>query len=136
MHINSSVVKLSTMTVYINNPSAQINLSASLVITRPLIIVTTDEKEVIENNREIFIEGFRQKANEIYSNSEDLCNCLVDILYDSKANRQFVWDMCGEQMIINLLNKNDNKYTYPVKCNDGDIEWDGIRFTMEECRVC
>ena len=44
--------------------------------------------------------------------------------------------MCGEQMIINLLNKNDNKYTYPVKCNDGDIEWDGIRFTMEECRVC
>ena len=95
--------------------------------------ITKEEKKL---NREIFIEGFRQKANEIYSNSEDLCNCLVDILYDSKANRQFVWDMCGEQMIRNLLNKNDNKYTYPVKCNDGDIEWDGIRFTMEECRVC
>ena len=95
--------------------------------------ITKEEKKL---NREIFIEGFRQEANEIYSNSEDLCNCLVDLLYDSKANRQFVWDMCGEQMITNLLNKNDNKYTYPVKCNDGDIEWDGIKFTMEECKVC
>lgn len=92
-------------------------------------LVSVEEKK---NKREEFVNNFKQKAIDIYSNNEDLCNAIVSTLYDTKANRQFVWDICGEQMIINLLNNNDNKYVYPIKCESGDIEWNGLRFRMEE----
>jgi len=91
------------------------------------------DKEDKKNKREEFVNNFRIKAIDIYSNSDDLCNAMVYTLYDIKANRQFVWDMCGEQMITNLLNNNYKKYRYPVKCKYGDIEWHGLRFKMEEC---
>ena len=91
-------------------------------------------KEENKCKREEFVNNFKQKAIDIYSNNEDLCNAIISTLYDTKANRQFVWDICGEQMITNLLNNNDNKYKYPVKCKDGDIEWNGLRFRMEECQ--
>jgi hypothetical protein len=93
----------------------------------------TVDKEEKKNKREEFVNNFKQKAIDIYSNSEDLCNAIVYTLYDTKANRQFVWDICGEQMIINLLSNNGNKYKYPIKCKYGDIEWQGLRFKMEEC---
>lgn len=92
------------------------------------------DKEEKKNKREEFVNNFKQKTIDIYSNSEDLCNAIVYTLYDTKSNRQFVWDICGEQMIINLLNNNDNKYRYPIKCKYGDIEWQGLRFKMEECK--
>lgn len=93
-------------------------------------LVDKDEKKI---KREEFVDNFKRKAIDVYSNSEDLCNAIVSTLYDTKSNRQFVWDMCGEQMITNLLNNNDRKYKYPVKCKDGDIEWNGLMFKMEEC---
>ena len=93
-------------------------------------LVDKDEKKI---KREEFVDNFKRKAIDIYSNSEDLCNAIVSTLYDTKSNRQFVWDMCGEQMITNLLNNNDRKYKYPVRCKDGDIKWNGLRFKMEEC---
>ncbi|WP_252225012.1 MULTISPECIES: hypothetical protein [unclassified Clostridium] len=105
------------------------NLQKQYMIEKGKIV----NKEEKKNKREEFINNFKQKAIDIYSNSEDLCNAIVYTLYDTKANRQFVWDICGEQMIINLLNNNSNKYRYPVRCKNGDIEWNGLKFKMEEC---
>lgn len=92
-------------------------------------VLKSEEKT---EKRKIFINNFKEKAEKICSNSEDLCNIVIDLTYNSKINRQFAWDVCNEQIINNLLIKNDNKYTIPIRDNDGDIEWDGLNFRMEE----
>lgn len=82
--------------------------------------------------RKIFINNFRNKASELSPNGEDLCNMIIDLVYKTKNNRQFAWDICGEQIIENLLNKNNGKYTIPIQDDNGDIEWNGMNFRMEE----
>ena len=92
-------------------------------------------KEDKEEKRRVFLEYFKVKASEICPNEEDLCNIVLDIAYKG-TSKQFAWDICGDQIIYNLLQKNDNKYTYPMLDDNGDIEWKGYRFAMREVRVC
>lgn len=89
-------------------------------------------KEDKIEKRKGFVKNFKEKAEKSCPNSEDLCNIVIDLTYDSKINRQFAWDICKEQIINNLLNKNNNKYTIPIQCENGDIEWCGLRYRMEE----
>ena len=86
----------------------------------------------ISSSKKMFIDKFIKDANKICSNQEELCNILIDICYKNKANRQFAWDICGDQIITNLLNKNNNTYKYPIKDKNGDIEWNGCKFSMIE----
>ena len=95
-------------------------------------------KEEKDSQRQIFVENFKTKAIEMCSNSEILCNIVIDITYKGKNHRQFAWDICGEQIIENLLNKNDRKYKYPLQDKNGDIEWQGLKFKVIELedKVC
>lgn len=97
--------------------------------------VTKEEKD---NQRQIFIENFKTKASKVCPNSEMLCNIIIDITYKGKNHRQFAWDICGEQIIENLLNKNDRKYKYPIQDDSGDIEWQGLKFKIVELedKIC
>lgn len=88
------------------------------------------------DKRKIFIENFKTEALKICPNEKELCNIVIDMVYKSNVNKQFVWDVCGEQIIKNLLNKNNNKYKYPAICKDGDICWQGKRFSMNEVILC
>ena len=90
----------------------------------------------IANSKQVLIDNFKNKASEICVNSEELCNIVLDLCYKNKNNRQFAWDISGEQIIINLLNKNDKKIKYPVQDENGNIEWDGKRFSITEMEVC
>lgn len=82
--------------------------------------------------RHTFIDNFRIKADGICSNEEELCNIVIDLTYKkANDNKQFAWDICGEQIIKNLLSKNNYTYKFPVKCNDGDIEWNGNMYKIE-----
>lgn len=92
-------------------------------------------KETKEEKRKTFLETFKIKASEICPNEEDLCNIVLDISYKN-ASKQFAWDICGEQIIHNLLEKNNNTYKYPMLDDNGNIEWNGYRFTMREVNAC
>ena len=93
---------------------------------------TKDEKD---EKRRTFLNNFKIKAELICPNAEDLCNIVLDIAYKGNS-KQFAWDICGEQIIKNLLEKNGNKYTYPMMDENGDIEYKGYKFSMREVRVC
>lgn len=92
-------------------------------------------KEDKVENRRIFIENFRRMASNICPNAEDLCNIVLDISYKG-TTKQFAWDICGNQIIKNLLLKNNNTYKYPIQDENGDIEWNGYRFSMREVKEC
>lgn len=89
-------------------------------------------KEEKNNQRQMFVDNFKIKASEVCPNQECLCNIVIDLTYKSKNNRQFAWDICGEQIIENLLDKNNRKYKYPVQDDNGDIEWQGLKFKIVE----
>jgi len=60
-----------------------------------------------------------------------LCNILLDITYGSKKENQFVWDICGDTIIKNLLSKNENRYKYPTLDEYGNIEFEGNLFSVK-----
>lgn len=61
-----------------------------------------------------------------------LCDILLDLCYTKNGTKQFVWDMCGETLIKNLLSKNNNLLKYPTLQADGDIYFSGHTFTLNE----
>lgn len=78
----------------------------------------------------LLLRNFKQLCNEICSNAEQLCNIVLDLCYRNNRSKQFAWDMCGTQIIENLLNKNGRKLSFPVSDDNGDIEFGGQRFSM------
>ena len=66
---------------------------------------------------------------------EILSNIVVDLCYTSSKNKTFAWDIAGEQIFHNILKNNGNTITYPVKNDDGDIEFCGKRFSLHTQQI-
>lgn len=89
--------------------------------------VSKEEKQL---QRQIFKEDFRRKAYELCSNSEELCNIVVELCYNKNSSKQFAWDICGDIIIKNLLAKNNNIILYPIPDINGHIEFAGEKFSL------
>ena len=76
----------------------------------------------------------KEKAYAIHNNQEELCNAIVDYVYgNSKVSKNFLWFICGEQLIDNLLKKYNYTVSYPVMVGDDepyDFEYKGLKFKM------
>lgn len=89
------------------------------------------DKDEVTVNRNIMLLKFKSKCEEICSNEKELCDIIVDLCYSSSKSKQFAWDICGEVIIENLLEKNDNIINYPVLIkSDGEFEFGGEQFIM------
>lgn len=77
---------------------------------------------------------FIEDCDKICPNSATLCDILLDICYRKDSTKKFVWDICGEQIVQNLLNKNDRIMTFPTLDAKGDIEYGGQRFKLSQKR--
>nr|DAV35971.1 MAG TPA: RNA dependent RNA polymerase [Caudoviricetes sp.] len=71
----------------------------------------------------------------ICSNEEMLTNVILDITYGKNVNKELAWNLCGEQIIKNLLHKNGNVIKHIKLDYDGDIEWNGYKFKEVEVIV-
>ena len=63
-------------------------------------------------------------------NEEVLANIVVDLCYTSSKNKTFAWDVAGEQIFNNVLKNSGYMIRYPVKDENGDIEFDGKKFSL------
>lgn len=80
-------------------------------------------------------ETWTEKCLSICSNMKVLTNILLEICYNASGSKAMVWDICGEQIISNLLEKNNNTFMFPTKDAFGDIEFDGDYFSIMEVVV-
>ena len=80
-------------------------------------------------------DDFRRGCDEICPDKRALCNIILDICYQRSSTKRFAWNMCGEEIIHNLLEKNNYTYHYPTLDPGGDIEFGGKRFREEEVRI-
>lgn len=81
---------------------------------------------------------FERQCSIVCPNSEQLCDTLLDICYSNNNSKKFVWDMCGEQIIKNLLKKY-REYSYFIFDDNGEIMYCGksyklkcVEYTKEE----
>ena len=73
---------------------------------------------------------FADECSKICPNSEVLANIVVDLCYTSNKNKTFAWDVAGEQIFNNVLKNSGYTMQYPVKDENGDIEFDGKTFSL------
>ena len=89
------------------------------------------DKDEVSVNRNMMLLKFKAKCEEICSNDKELCDIVIDLCYSSSKSKQFAWDICGEVIIDNLLEKNDHIINYPVQVEtDGEFEFGGEQFVM------
>ena len=73
---------------------------------------------------------FVDECYKVCPNTETLANIVVDLCYTSSKNKTFAWDVAGEQIFNNVLKNNGYIIKYPIKDDDGDIEFCGNRFSL------
>lgn len=89
------------------------------------------DKDEVSVNRNMMLLKFKSKCEEICSNKKELCDLIVDMCYSTEKSKQFAWDICGETIIENLLEKNNYIIYYPQLVNsDGEFEFGGEQFMM------
>lgn len=71
-----------------------------------------DEEDGIVNKAAIDLV-FKGKFHEICSNEKVLCDILIDLLYDKPNSKGVVWDICGDTVVDNLLEKAGYMLEYP-----------------------
>lgn len=80
-------------------------------------------------------QAFRKECDCLCPNSSVLCDILLDICYLRSATKRFAWNMCGSEIICNLLLNNDRVINYPVRDDDGSILYSGNKFSMKAMRI-
>lgn len=81
-------------------------------------------------------EAFKRQCLEQCPNEDILCNIVLDLCYaKSASSKQFAWDICGDLFIRNLLRRNDYMISYPSLDENGEIEYDGLHFTMRTAKI-
>ena len=63
---------------------------------------------------------FKGKFYEACPNGKTLCDILIDLLYDKPNAKGVVWDMCGNVIIDNLLDKANYTVVYPEAVVDNE----------------
>lgn len=104
-----------------------------------LFLKRTQKNDSSKEERDMFVsqltEEFKKACSTACPNEEILANIVVDVCYATNQNKTFAWDVAGEQIFRNILKTNGNMITYPMKNNDGDIEFCGKKFALHTQKV-
>ena len=89
------------------------------------------DKENNANDRIAFKNYVKTAFSLIIPNENILLNSLVYLAYEkNKIGKWVLWNVCDDMIINNLLKKNNNIIHYPIKDEQGNIIYDGKRFSM------
>lgn len=94
------------------------------------------DKDEVSINRNMMLLKFKSKCEEICPNEKILCDIIIDLCYSSSKSKQFAWDICGEVIIENLLEKNNYMINYPILVkSNGEFEFRGEQFIMCQKKI-
>ena len=102
-------------------------------IKKIMLTTKTDDNYDVDEAMKGAIEEFKSECLEICKNDfKVLTDIVVDICYHSNIGKQFVWDICSEQIVDNLLEKNGGVINYLEKSNSGIVKFDGDLFIPKQ----
>lgn len=73
---------------------------------------------------------FRKSCDIICQNESALCNIVLDLCYQKSSSKRFAWNMCGSEIIHNLLLNHDYTISFPTLASNGTIKYCGERFEI------
>lgn len=79
----------------------------------------------------MLLDDFRQECSLVCPSEIELCDIVVDICYSKEKSKQFAWDMCGAQMVTNIVRNTGGGIYWPKPTARGDIVYGGKRFKLE-----
>ena len=88
-----------------------------------------DKQQIIND----YTKSFVLKINCICPDEEVRCDAMLDIAYSTNKSKKFVWELCGAQIIRNLLERRKNIVTIPLRTYDGeepDFTYQGQGYVM------
>lgn len=88
-------------------------------------------KEEAGIQREAFLARYRRECILACSDQDELCEIMLDLCYVKQNSKQFAWDVCGNQIVRNLM-ANTGRMVYPVPDEDGSITFCGNTFRLKE----
>lgn len=94
-----------------------------------------EERKILLEDKDRLLETLIEDMTFICPNEESLCDVLLDICYTGKMSKTIVWDVCGAQIIKNMLEKHDNTLTYPEKSENADFCCCGTKFSNKTIRI-
>ena len=59
-----------------------------------------------------------------------LTNIIIDVCYASNKSKSFAWDICGDEIFKNVLKNSGGQIQFPIKDENGDIEFCGNTFSL------
>ena len=89
------------------------------------------QESVIANMRDMFVT----ECYQVCPSEKALCDIVISIAMTKHNSKKFMWDLCGDVIIKNLLEKNNNIIEYPKLDDDGDISYGGNNFSVVESEV-
>lgn len=93
-----------------------------------------DEYDAFSHMLEMRTE-FIQECTRVCQNRFALCDIVLDICYKKSSTKRFAWEMCGDEIIQNLLARNNGVLTYPTLDTDGEVSFGGNRFTVKQMTI-
>ena len=84
---------------------------------------------------ETMLGSFTEACHIACGNEKSLCDLLVDICYKNASSKRFAWQICGSEIIDNLLSASGRVIRYPVMDENGDFAYCGEKFRIEEKKL-
>ena len=81
--------------------------------------------------RESFVRG----CLAVCSNRRIICDIMIDICYEKRSTKKFVWDLFPDVIIGNLLEKTGGVIHFPTKDVNGDVMYNGDMFSIKEAVI-
>ena len=92
--------------------------------------LASTKEEGMNKTNEMFDE-LQRELREIIIDEEVLVNTLIDLSYGkNKVTKAFAWCLGGAEILRCMLSKNNNEIHFPIRDENGDIEFDGEKFKM------
>lgn len=80
-------------------------------------------------------EEFQRECELVCRSRNTLCNIILDLCYTRSATKRFAWNVCGSDIIRNLLASHGNVISFPTYDPNGEIVYGGDRFTIKTKEV-
>ena len=80
-------------------------------------------------------EAFMQECTKVCPDRFSLCDIVLDICYTRSSTKRFAWDICGGEIIQNLLVNKGQVISYPALDCNGDILFCGNRFSIKQKKI-
>ncbi len=80
-------------------------------------------------------EEFEQECAKVCPNRFVLCDIVLDICYKKSSTKRFAWEMCGTEIVQNLLTRQGGTISFPTLDAEGIIQFNGNRFSMKLAEI-